>query len=66
MWIDIDVLKCFRTMAEHEGEGYQTMLNAALKLYTTKGGERLREIVRHVVRKELRAAPREVTYCERH
>jgi uncharacterized protein (DUF4415 family) len=55
IWIDSDVLKWFRAMAEREGQGYQTMLNAALKMYTAKGRGPLREIVRDVVREELRA-----------
>ena len=54
IWIDNDVLRWFRATAEREGRGYQTMLNAALRLYTSKGREPLREIVRDVVREELR------------
>jgi uncharacterized protein (DUF4415 family) len=54
IWLDNDVLKWFRATAEREGQGYQTMLNAALKAYTGKGREPLREIVRDVVREELR------------
>jgi uncharacterized protein (DUF4415 family) len=54
IWIDSDVLKWFRATAEREGQGYQTMLNAALKMYTGKGRGPLREIVRDVVREELR------------
>jgi uncharacterized protein (DUF4415 family) len=55
IWIDSSVLKWFRDAAEREGHGYQTMLNAALKTYTGKEREPLREIVRDVVREELRA-----------
>ena len=54
IWLDNDVLKWFRASAERDGQGYQTMLNAALKAYTAKGREPLRAIVRDVVREELR------------
>ncbi len=55
IWIDNEVLDWFRSRAEREGSAYQTMLNAALKMYTGKGHAPLRKIVRDVVREELRA-----------
>jgi len=54
IWIDREVLKWFRGEAEREGQGYQTMLNAALKMYTAKGRGPLRDVVRAVVREEPR------------
>lgn len=54
IWIDNDVLRWFREMAEHQGKGYQTTLNDALKAHAARDHEPLRGIVREVVREELR------------
>lgn len=56
MWIDSDTLNWFRTRAEREGRGYQTAMNDALKAFTDEDHRPLPEVVRDVVRKELRAA----------
>ncbi len=56
MWIDSDTLSWFRARAEREGRGYQTAMNDALKAFTKEDRRPLPEVVRDVVRKELRAA----------
>jgi len=56
MWIDSNILNWFRAQAEHEGRGYQTAINDALKAFTREDHRPLPEVVRDVVRKELRAA----------
>ncbi len=56
MWIDSETLSWFRAQAEREGRGYQTEMNDALKRFTEADPRPLPEIVREVLRKELRAA----------
>jgi uncharacterized protein (DUF4415 family) len=56
MWIDSDTLKWFRAQAEREGRGYQTAMNDALRGFAREDHRPLPEVVRDVVRKELRAA----------
>jgi uncharacterized protein (DUF4415 family) len=56
MWIDSDILNWFRARAQREGRGYQTAMNDALKAFTNEDHRPLPEVVRDVVRKELRAA----------
>ena len=56
MWIDSDTLNWFRAHAEREGRGYQTAMNDVLKAYTKEDHRPLPDVVRDVVRKELRAA----------
>ena len=55
IWIDTEVLDWFRTHAEQEGRGYQTALNAALRQYTQQDARPVHELVRDVIREELRA-----------
>ena len=54
IWIDTDILDWFRAMADREGRGYQTALNAALRQYTQQTAQPLHELVRDVIREELR------------
>jgi uncharacterized protein (DUF4415 family) len=56
IWLDTDILDWFRNRAEREGRGYQTAINDALKSFTSENHRPLPEIVREVIRKELRAA----------
>jgi uncharacterized protein (DUF4415 family) len=56
MWVDSGTLNWFRSHAEREGRGYQTAMNEALKAFTIEDRRPLPEVVRDVVRKELRAA----------
>lgn len=56
MWIDSDTLSWFRARAEREGRGYQTAINDALRAFTREDHRPLPEVVRDIVRKELRAA----------
>jgi uncharacterized protein (DUF4415 family) len=56
MWVDTDVLDWFRARAEREGRGYQTAMNEALHAFAEEDHRPLPEIVREVVRTELRAA----------
>jgi uncharacterized protein (DUF4415 family) len=54
--IDDDVLAAFRARAEREGKGYQTLINAALRLAVTPGSEPVTlDALRQVLREELSA-----------
>jgi uncharacterized protein (DUF4415 family) len=56
MYVDNDVLDAFRAEADAAGQGYQTMVNAALREYLErKQGVDLESILRRVIREELRA-----------
>jgi uncharacterized protein (DUF4415 family) len=55
IWIDTEILDWFRTTADREGRGYQTAMNAALRQYTQQNERPLHEVVRDVIREELRA-----------
>ena len=54
IFIDTDILEWFRGQAEREGRGYQTAINQALKNYIEQDRRPIQDIVREVVRKELR------------
>jgi uncharacterized protein (DUF4415 family) len=54
IFIDTDILQWFRDNAEREGQGYQTAINQALRNYVKQDRRPIQEIVREVVRKELK------------
>ena len=54
IFIDTDILEWFRDEAEREGRGYQTAINQALRNYIKQDRRPLQDIVREVVRKELK------------
>jgi len=54
IFIDTDILEWFRDQAEREGRGYQTEINQALRNYTKQDRRPIQDIVKEVVRKELR------------
>jgi len=54
IFIDTDILEWFRDEAEREGRGYQTEINQALRNYIQQGRRPIQDIVREVVRKELK------------
>jgi len=54
IFIDTDILEWFRDEAEREGRGYQTAINQALRNYIKQERRPLQDIVREVVRKELK------------
>ena len=54
IFIDTDILEWFRDQAEREGRGYQTEINQALRNYTKQDRRPTQDIVKEVVRKELR------------
>jgi uncharacterized protein (DUF4415 family) len=54
IFIDTDILEWFRDQAEREGRGYQTEINRALRNYTKQDRRPIQDIVKEVVRKELR------------
>ena len=56
MWIDTGILNWFRERSEREGRGYQTAMNDALASFTKEDHRPVRDIVREVIRKELREA----------
>jgi uncharacterized protein (DUF4415 family) len=57
IYIDNDVLDAFRTRAENNGIGYQTMMNQALREYLDKSSTLLDEpTLRRVIREELQRA----------
>lgn len=54
IYLDNEVLDAFRTLAENEGSGYQTMINQALKEYLNKQEAPIDEAtLRRVIREEL-------------
>lgn len=54
IFIDTDILEWFRDEAEREGQGYQTAINQALRDYIKQDRRPIQEIVREVVRRELK------------
>jgi uncharacterized protein (DUF4415 family) len=54
IFIDSDILGWFRDEAEREGRGYQTAINQALRNYIKQDRRPIQDIVREVVRRELR------------
>jgi uncharacterized protein (DUF4415 family) len=56
IFIDSDVLEWFRDEAEREGRGYQTAINQALRNYIKQDRRPIQDIVREVVRKELKVS----------
>ena len=54
IFIDSDVLNWFKEEAEREGRGYQTAINQALRNYIRQDRRPIQEIVKEVVRRELR------------
>jgi uncharacterized protein (DUF4415 family) len=54
IFIDSDILEWFRDEAEREGRGYQTAINQALRNYVKQDRRPIQDIVREVVRKELK------------
>ncbi len=54
IFIDTDILEWFRDQAEREGRGYQTAINQALRNYIKQDRRPILDIVKEVVRKELR------------
>jgi len=54
IFIDTDILEWFRDEAEREGQGYQTSINQALRNYIKQDKRPIQEIVKEVVRNELR------------
>ncbi len=58
IFIDTDILEWFRDQAEREGRGYQTAINQALRNYIKQDKRPIQEIVKEVVRKELKVMKR--------
>lgn len=57
MYLDDDVLTAFRTHAESQGMGYQTLINDTLRrVIDTANTPVTLESLRQVIREELRAA----------
>jgi len=54
IFIDTDILEWFRDEAERESLGYQTEINQALRHYIKQDKRSIQEIVKEVVRKELK------------
>ena len=54
IFIDTDILEWFRDQSEREGRGYQTEINQALRNYIKQDKRPIQDIVREVVRKELK------------
>ena len=55
--LDRDIVDWFRSKVEEQGGGnYQSMLNDALRSYMERQEHLMEEVVRRVVREELRAA----------
>ena len=54
IFIDTNILEWFRDEAEREGRGYQTEINQALRNYVKQDKRPIQDIVKEVVRKELK------------
>ena len=55
--LDRDIIDWFRSKVEEQGGGnYQTMLNDALRTYIERQEKPIEEVLRRVVREELKAA----------
>ena len=55
--LDRDIIDWFRSKVEEQGGGnYQSMLNDALRAYMERQEQPLEEVLRRVVREELRAS----------
>lgn len=55
--LDRDIVDWFRSRVEEQGGGnYQTMLNAALRSYIEHQEQPIEEVLRRIVREELRAS----------
>jgi uncharacterized protein (DUF4415 family) len=54
IFIDTDILEWFRDEAERGGRGYQTAINQSLRNYIKQDRRPLQDIVREVVKKELK------------
>lgn len=55
IYLDDDVIETFRQIADESGQGYQTMINGALREYLQKTPAPLdEETLRRVIREELR------------
>ena len=54
IFIDTDILEWFQDEAESEGRGYQTEINQALRNYIKQDRRPLQDILREVIRKELK------------
>lgn len=55
IWIDDDVLEAFRTRAEAEGIGYQTLVNQTLRASLTAGKPLDEVLLRRIIREEMQA-----------
>ena len=57
IYLDDDVLEAFRERAERTGQGYQTLINAALRRHLERSFEPVDEdTLRRILREELAAA----------
>ena len=57
MYLDDAVLQAFRSRAETEGKGYQTLINDALRRVISQDSEPLSEKkLRQIIREEIKAA----------
>ncbi len=55
--LDRDIIEWFHSKVEEQGGGnYQTMLNDALRVYMERQAQPFEEIIRRVVREELRTS----------
>ena len=53
IWIDDDIIEAFRTRAEAEGIGYQTLVNQTLRLSMTTGQPLDELLLRRIIREEM-------------
>lgn len=57
MYLDSAVVQAFRSQAEAEGKGYQTLINDALRRVISQSGEQMtEERLRQIIREEIKAA----------
>jgi len=55
IWIDDEILEVFRTRAESEGIGYQTLVNQALRAFMESGKPLDEVALRRIIREEMQS-----------
>ncbi|QTR49511.1 BrnA antitoxin family protein [Candidatus Thiothrix anitrata] len=60
IWIDDDIIEAFRTRAEAEGIGYQTLVNQTLRLSMTTGQPLDELLLRRIIREEIQSTSMQV------
>ena len=55
IYLDDEIVHRFKALSEKTGKGYQTLINEALKQVATNSNPVTEEVVRRIIREELRS-----------